>query len=186
MWLVLLALAPTAHAQGNPQKGSSEIQLWTGGGVSKSGGARDISVWNAGFRYGYVLTDAWGPSFLRGHLEYAVDAMPIFWFFQPGRDAYGAGLNPINLKWISATGSAVVPYAEAGAGLVLTTRAAPPGAGRINFTSGGALGTYVMGQRRNIAIELRYMHISNAGLYTPNPGINTVQVRIGFGIFSGP
>jgi len=29
------------------------------------------------------------------------------------------------------------------------------------------------------------MHISNAGLSSPNPGINTVQVRIGVGKFFG-
>jgi hypothetical protein len=27
------------------------------------------------------------------------------------------------------------------------------------------------------------MHISNAGMTKPNPGINTIQVRIGFGTF---
>jgi hypothetical protein len=27
------------------------------------------------------------------------------------------------------------------------------------------------------------MHISNAGMTTPNPGINTIQVRIGWGLF---
>jgi hypothetical protein len=34
-------------------------------------------------------------------------------------------------------------------------------------------------------LEVRYMHISNAGLATPNPGINTVQVRVGIGKFFG-
>jgi hypothetical protein len=29
------------------------------------------------------------------------------------------------------------------------------------------------------------MHISNAGLSSPNPGINTVQVRLGIGKFFG-
>lgn len=29
------------------------------------------------------------------------------------------------------------------------------------------------------------MHISNAGLATPNPGINTFQVRLGIGKFVG-
>jgi hypothetical protein len=28
------------------------------------------------------------------------------------------------------------------------------------------------------------MHISNAGLATPNPGINTIQFRLGLGLFS--
>jgi len=30
---------------------------------------------------------------------------------------------------------------------------------------------------------VRYMHISNAGMTKPNPGITTIQVRIGFGAF---
>jgi hypothetical protein len=30
------------------------------------------------------------------------------------------------------------------------------------------------------------MHISNAGLIEPNPGINTLQVRVGFGRFTQP
>ena len=34
-------------------------------------------------------------------------------------------------------------------------------------------------------VDVRYMHISNAGLTVPNPGINTVQVRFGFGKFLG-
>jgi Lipid A 3-O-deacylase (PagL) len=29
------------------------------------------------------------------------------------------------------------------------------------------------------------LHISNAGLSTPNPGINTVEVRVGVGKFFG-
>jgi Lipid A 3-O-deacylase (PagL) len=38
----------------------------------------------------------------------------------------------------------------------------------------------------NWSAEVRYMHISNAGLTTPNPGINTIQFRIGFGRFTQP
>jgi len=30
------------------------------------------------------------------------------------------------------------------------------------------------------AIAGKYVHISNAGLATPNPGINTVQVSVGY------
>jgi hypothetical protein len=49
-----------------------------------------------------------------------------------------------------------------------------------------ALGTHILGARHNVSLELRYMHISNAGLATPNPGINTVQVRLGVGKFFSP
>jgi hypothetical protein len=30
---------------------------------------------------------------------------------------------------------------------------------------------------------LKYVHVSNAGLSEPNPGLNSVQVRLGLGKF---
>ena len=186
MLLGLLSLAPVAWAQAAPEKGGHEIQFWTGGGPSRRGGARDIGVWNAGFRYGWILTEPHGPSFLRGRLEYAVDAVPFFWFFQPGGTAFGAGLSPVALKWNFAAGSRVVPYVEIGAGALFNSRDVPPGASNVNFTSGGAIGTHFLRASRNFSAEIRYMHISNGGLVTPNPGINTFQVRIGIGLFGGP
>jgi hypothetical protein len=183
---VLLAYAPGARAQQGPQKGSRETQFWTGGGRSSSGGVRDIGVWNAGFRYGWVLTDAHGPSFLRGRLEYAMDAIPFFWFFQPGGTAFGAGVSPLVFKWNFAASERVVPYVELGGGLVVSSRDVPPGISQFNFTSGGAVGTHLVRGDRAFTLEVRYMHISNAGLAAPNPGINTIQVRIGIGLFSSP
>ena len=178
-----LMLAPSMRAQDGPEKGGHEVQFWTGGGTSRNGGVRDISIWNAGFRYGWILTEAHGPKVLRGRFEYAVDAVPIFWFFQPGGTAFGAGLNPLDLKWNFDAGSRVVPYFDASAGIVFASRAVPPGAGHVNFTTGGALGAHLLGKRANINAEVRFMHISNAGLTTYNPGINTLQVRIGIGRF---
>ena len=54
----------------------------------------------------------------------------------------------------------------------------------MNFTDQAALGLHILGVEHNVSLELRYMHVSNAGLATPNPGINTVQVRLGVGKFS--
>jgi hypothetical protein len=48
-----------------------------------------------------------------------------------------------------------------------------------------ALGVHILGANHNVSLELRYMHISNAGLANLNPGINTVQVRLGIGKFFG-
>ena len=48
-----------------------------------------------------------------------------------------------------------------------------------------ALGTHILGAKYNWSLELRYMHISNAGLANLNPGVNTVQVRLGIGKFFG-
>lgn len=182
--LLMFAMAPSTGAQQGPEKGGHEVQLWTGGGSSRPGGVRDIGIWNAGFRYGWILTEAHGPRILRGRLEYAVDTVPVFWFFQPGGTAFGAGLSPLALKWNFDAGSRVVPYFEAGAGAVFTSRDVPPGVYRINFTTGGAVGAHFLRPRGNFSAEIRYMHISNAGLTTYNPGINTIQVRIGIGRFN--
>jgi hypothetical protein len=181
---LVLASAPGAWAQQGPEKGGNEIQLWTGGGPSRPGGVRDIGVWNVGFRYGWILTEGRGPSFLRGRLEYALDTVPIFWFFQPGGVALGAGVTPLALKWNFDTSRNIVPYVEGSAGAVFTSRDVPPGAYRVNFTTGGALGAHFLRPRGNFSVEIRYMHISNAGLTNYNPGINTLQVRIGIGRFN--
>jgi hypothetical protein len=141
-------------------------------------------VWNVGARYGWILTSPHGPGFVRGSLEYAVDVVPVFWVFQPANTAYGFGLNPIALKWNFQTRERFLPYFELGGGTLFTNRQVPTGTSRVNFTSGAALGMHILRNRFNWSIELRYMHISNAGLAALNPGINTIQLRLGIGLFT--
>ena len=181
--ITLLLGATLGWSQGRPEDGGRELQLWTGGGHSVSGGTSNTGVWNVGLRYGWILTRPWGPGFLKGRFEYAVDAVPLFMVFQPGSTAYGVGLNPLNLKWNFATRGSVVPYIELDGGTLFTTEEVPPGTSKTNFTSGAALGAHILGNRRNWSLEARYMHISNAGLASPNSGINTFQVRLGIGKF---
>jgi len=177
----LLLCSSFAWAQVRPEEGGQEIQLWSGGGHSVSGGTSNTGVWNLGLRYGWILTRPHGPAFLKGRFEYAVDAMPMFLVFQPANTAYGAGINPLNLKWNFATRGQVVPYLELSGGTLFTTHDVPPGTSGVNFTSGAAFGAHFLRERYNWSVELRYMHISNAGLSSPNPGVNTVQVRLGIG-----
>jgi hypothetical protein len=179
----LLACAPI-HSQMRPIDGGNEIEFWTGGGHGTNGSTSSDSVFNAGARYGWILTKAHGPGFLRGRFEYAVDVVPVFLIFQPANTAYGFGLNPINLKWNFDTDRRVVPYLELGGGVLFTDRQVPTGTSQINFTPTGAIGFHVLGEHVNWTAELRYLHISNAGLISPNPGINTVEVRIGVGWFT--
>jgi hypothetical protein len=178
-----LIFASLAEAQGRPEDGGHEIQIWTGAGHSVSGGTSDTGVWNIGLRYGWILTRPHGPGFLKGRFEYAVDAVPMFLVFQPSHTAYGAGINPLNLKWNFATRGRVSPYFEISGGTLFTSSDVPPGTSRVNFTSGTALGTHILGGKYNWSLEVRYMHISNSGLAEPNPGINTVQLRLGIGKF---
>ncbi len=187
LFLILLAScapsAPTwAQSQG-PEAGGHEIEVWAGGGHSVSGGTRNTGVMNLGFRYGWVLTNPHLPGPLKGRFEYAVDAVPAFLVFQPNNTAFGAGINPVNFKWNFATTGRIVPYLELSGGTLFTNQNVPFGTSKINFTSGAALGAHILRDKWNWSVELRYMHISNAGLTVPNPGVNTVQVRVGLGKF---
>jgi len=182
--VLAVAVCPCAgNAQARPEDGGHELQIWTGGGHSVPGGTSKTGVWNAGLRYGWILTRPHGPGFLKGRFEYALDATPAFLIFQPANTAYGAGFSPLVLKWNFATRGRTAPYLELNGGTLFTNHDVPSGTNPVNFTSAVALGTHILGERYNWSLELRYLHISNAGLATPNPGINTVQVRLGVGKF---
>jgi hypothetical protein len=182
--LPALFSAPALRAQAGPVEGGNEVQVWVGGGHGTNGSQSGDGVMNVGFRYGLILTAPHGPGFLRGRLEYAVEAVPLFLVFQKTNTAYGAGINPFAFKWALDTHRSVVPYFELGGGTLFTNTKVPEGTSRINFTSSGAVGLHFLGSKHNISAEVRFMHISNAGLATPNPGINTIQFRVGFGRFS--
>jgi len=183
--LVLLAGPVIAVAQAAPEKGGNEVQIWTGGGHSVSGGRGDTGIFNAGLRYGWILTDLHLPSFLRGRFEYALDAVPILLAFQPTNTAYGVGFDPVGLKWNFQHHGRISPFLELTGGVLFSNHDIPPGTNTVNFMDQAALGMHILGEKHNVSIELRYMHISNAGLATPNPGVNTVQVRVGVGKFFG-
>jgi hypothetical protein len=181
--VMLLLGCLAAMAQDGPEKDGHEIQVWTGGGHSVSGGTKNTGIFNLGLRYGWVLTDPHGPGFLKGRFEYVVDAVPAFLVFQPANTAYGVGLNPLGLKWDFVSHGRIAPYSELGGGTLFTTHNVPAGTSSVNFTSGAALGFHHLGDKMTWSLDVRYMHISNAGLTSPNPGINTVQVRLGVGVF---
>jgi hypothetical protein len=182
--LAALCSAPALRAQAGPVEGGNEVQVWAGGGHGTNGVESGDGVMNIGLRYGLILTAPHGPGFLRGRLEYAVEAVPLFLVFQKTNTAYGAGINPFAFKWALDTHRSVVPYFELGGGTLFTNTKVPEGTSRINFTSSGAVGLHFLGSKHNVSAEVRFMHISNAGLATPNPGINTTQFRVGFGRFS--
>jgi hypothetical protein len=182
---VLLTSPLLSAAQAAPEKSGHEVQVWAGGGHSVSGGRGHIGVFNAGLRYGWVLTGPHLPGFLRGRFEYAVDAVPVFLAFQPTNTAYGVGFDPLGLKWNFQRHGRISPYLELAGGVLLTNHDVPTGTNTVNFMDQAALGVHVLGAKHNVSFELRYMHISNAGLATPNPGVNTVQVRLGIGKFFG-
>jgi len=179
----LLIFSAVCSAQTGPEQGDHEVQIFAGGGHSVPGGTKNTGAFNAGLRYGWVLTGLHLPGFLRGRFEYAVDAVPLFLIFQPANTAYGVGFDPLGLKWNFERRGRLSPYLELTGGVVYTNHDVPTGTNTVNFMDQAALGTHLLGEKYNWSLELRYMHISNAGLGNLNPGINTVQVRLGIGRF---
>jgi hypothetical protein len=186
LWLLacfVVAASARSAAQAGPEEGGHEAQVWTGGGYSVPGGTGRTGIFDVGVRLGWVLTGPHLPGVLRGRFEYAVDGEPAYLIFQPANTAYGAGFNPFALKWNFVRRGRLSPYFELSGGTLFSNHAVPPYTDTVNFTSAAALGTHVLGAKYNWSVEVRYLHISNAGLANPNPGVNTVQVRLGVGRF---
>lgn len=182
--VLVVCAALTAFGQAQSiEQGATEVQVWTSGGHSVAGGRGNTGIWNAGLRYGWVLTNPHGPGFLKGRFEYAIDAVPAYLIFQPSGTAYGVGVNPLNLKWNFAARGHIRPYLELSGGTLWSRQKIPAGTASVNFTSSAALGTHLLGEKYAWAIEARYLHISSAGLGDLNPGINTFEVRLGIGKF---
>src|ERR1700704_1282354 len=182
---VVLLGASACIAQTGPEQGGHEVQLWVAGGHSVAGGTKNIGIFNAGLRYGWILTGPHLPGFLRGRFEYAVDATPVFVAFQRANTSYGVGFSPLGLKWNFERHGRLSPYFELGGGALFTDHKVPTFTNKVNFTPAAALGTHILGAKYNWTLEVRYLHISNAGLSRINPGLNTVEFRLGIGKFFG-
>ena len=182
----LVICSHAAFGQNGPEPGGNEIQVWTGGGYSVPGGTSSTGVLNAGLRYGWNLTAPHGPGFLRGSFEYAVDTVPLFMIFEPANTTYGFAISPLGLKWNFVRRGRIVPYFELGGGVLFTGNEVPPGTSDVNFTPTAAVGFHHLGNKWTWNMDVRFLHISDAGLSRFNPGINTLQVRLGIGMFRRP
>jgi hypothetical protein len=184
--LLLTGFTSPVCAQDGPETDGNEIEIWTAGGHGTNGITQHTGVLTAGFRYGWVITAPRGPGFLRGRFEYAVDAVPVFVVFQPTNTAFGAAINPVGLIWDFDTHGRVVPYLDLDGGALFSNTQVPAGTSRLNFTTAGAVGVHFLAGKVNWTADVRFVHISNAGLRALNPGINTVQLRLGLGWFTHP
>ena len=118
----------------------------------------------AGVHAGRVLTNNFGPGFLRGNFEYAVEILPYWEAFTPkfqrvscvqlnsfvncsqpytvGGTFHGVSVTPIILRWNLARHGKITPWAQAAGGLLYTTHKFPS-YGNLdtqNFTENGPNG----------------------------------------------
>ena len=150
--LLLLLYVPGACAQAGPVAGGHEVEVWTGGGANLPvgrGDIRDIEIWNAGVRFGWIIGAPHGPSILRGNFEYAIGASPAYLVFQPTGAAYGVTLEPVVFKLDFEQRRSVVLYFEISGDSLFTSQGVPDGISKINFASGGARGLHFLRKKYN-------------------------------------
>jgi hypothetical protein len=183
-------------------KGAWDLGLWGNGGHTVSGGVSNTAVGNLNFRIGKILTDQHGAGWYRGNLEYAVDLTPMYLLngpFKPvpsgvtcvigvpcrppvvNETVYGGGFDPFVAKWNFTANQRISPYFELAGGVLFTNHEVPAFTSNVNFMPQAAIGLNLFHTERHaVSFDFRYAHISNAGLASPNPGLNTVQGGIGY------
>ena len=102
-FLIFVTTRGLAQSEAGPEEGGHEVQVWTGGGYSVPGGTSHTGIFDLGLRYGWVITGEHLPGFLRGRFEYAVDAEPAYFIFQPANTAYGVGGAATHVEMVSTS-----------------------------------------------------------------------------------
>lgn len=189
---ILFILTFTAFAQtvvqGNDDAAVLRHEGWDfgvfAGGGSGVGVRSNVQMFRAGVRVGRVMTGELGHSWAKGTFELDGEITPVETVFWGGyRNVYGFGVTPLDMRWNFTSGRRIVPFVEAGGGMLWTTVNIPPGdTSQINFTPGGGGGMNIfLKPNRAITWTVRAMHISSASLGNHNPGINTsLQGSLGF------
>jgi lipid A 3-O-deacylase len=78
------------------------------------------------------------------------------------------------LRYSFATGSRWVPFVNGGVGGAYTDIRHPDLSGGLQFTvQVGAGGHYFLSEERALTLQYRWFHLSNAGIRSPNSGLNT-------------
>jgi opacity protein-like surface antigen len=139
-------------------------------------------------RFGYVFSEIDANPPLKGSLEGVVEAVPALVAFEDAQTIYGGGFNLL-LRYDFATGSRLIPFLEAGAGILLSTpqstdRSSQFRASQFNFTLQVAPGLrYFITKQAALSLEYRFHHISDANTTEHNPGLNSDFVLLGLSIF---
>jgi hypothetical protein len=144
--------------------------------------AHDLAL--TSLSYGHM----WGPvqgrdHWYRGNFEWRVELFGGGQY-RPESD-WLVGLTP-HLRYNFATGTRWIPFLDGGAGVTATGIDHPDLGGTFEFNEQACLGVHWFA-RDNVALtgEVKYMHVSCAGINKPNRGLNDVICMIGLTWFVG-
>jgi lipid A 3-O-deacylase len=151
-------------------------------GIAVLGGMQSHDLALLSVSYGHMLGHTVGVGhFYQGNWELRGELFGGSQF-APTSD-WVIGLTP-HLRYNFATGTRLVPYLDGGAGVTATSIGPPDLSNTFEFNLQATLGTHWF-IRDNLALtlEVRYFHMSCAGISDPNLGLNGVMGMIGLGFF---
>lgn len=151
-------------------------------GVTAIGSVESHDLVLGSLTYGVVMYNTLNRQhWYRGNLEFRVQ---VFGGVQyKPRNEYLVALTP-HLRYDFMTGSRWIPYIDVGAGVSATSIREPDLGGEFQFNLQANVGL----QRfltDNVALSLQagYLHVSSAGIYEPNLGVNCVTGMLGVSFF---
>lgn len=166
------------------QSGIQSISLETGVGYGiKILGSRehhDLAL--AGISYGYTLGSVEGEAhWYRGNWELRGELISGAQFSPTGD--WLVGLTP-HLRYNFTTGTRWIPFVDFGAGVSATSIGPPDLSHYFEFNLQAATGIrWFIRDNVALSIEARYLHMSCAGLSSPNLGLNNVNGMVGISWF---
>lgn len=184
---VLNAAEPPPRASSALAKGTNEFGLWAGGSPGSVGNLKDRELLLVALRYGRVLA-AWEPV----TLEYTLDIFPAAVIFEPknvrrgSSTIYGAGVSPFGLKLNFFPQSWIQPFIAGSVGFLYFQHDVPvPDSSRLNFTPEFGVGLqFFLTPANALTLGYKFHHISNAGISSRNPGLNSQVIYAGYSFFT--
>ncbi len=134
-------------------------------------------------QFGYMLGDVRGDGWCRGNFELAGEGFGSAVFDGPGGYIAGGALW-VRRNFVHRGLWGLIPYVQAGAGMVGTDIDRDLIGQSFNFNLGLAVGVrYLVSRSWSVTLEYRYQHISNANTGPRNVGINADGPMLGISHF---
>jgi len=164
---------PTTH--------TFSVEAGVGVGMASFGSRQAHDLGLTSLSYGHMLGPVVGEGhWYRGNFEWRVEVFGGFQYHPDvNTDGWLIGLTP-HLRYNFATGTRWIPFIDAGAGVTATGIAHPDLGGTFEFNLQPGVGMHWF-VRDNLALtgEVKYMHLSCAGIDKPNLGVNDIIGLIG-------
>jgi hypothetical protein len=152
-------------------KGTWRWTIQGGGGVDWTDSGNTMALLGGGFSYFFVEG-----------LSINAEFNGMFFSQADTKDAGGFNFNLL-LRWHFIRERNWSIFVDGGAGLLLTVNEVPQFGSSFNFTPQAGVGaTIALSDNVRLIGGARWQHVSNAGLYDINPGLDHVMGWIGFSV----